>query len=158
MSASSHRPFPCPSLRAREGWGMDSHGRGTMTSPMGIPYPIPISSVILGVVRRGEVPPFGACADGPKDVSDAANGRGRGSRGSLRGLAPSCTRRRVPPSRRRGATLSRGGPTVIHCRRAPFFAGKRGVRYPFVSKAGRCRRRWGSSTQFFESRSARVPL
>ena len=78
--------------------------------------------------------------------------------GSLRGLAPSCTRRRVPPSRRRGATLSRGGPTVIHCRRAPFFAEKRGVRYPFVSKAGRCRRRWGSSTQFFESRSARVPL
>ena len=78
-------------------------------------------------------------------------------RGSLRGLAPSCTRRRVPPSRRRGATLSRGGPTVVHCRRAPFFAGKRGVRYPFVPKAGRCRRRWVSSTQSFESRSARVP-
>ena len=52
MSASSHRPFPCPSLRAREGWGWDSHGRGTTTSPMGIPYPIPISSVILGVVRQ----------------------------------------------------------------------------------------------------------
>ena len=52
---------------------MDSHGRGTMTSPMGIPYPIPISSVILGVVRRGEVPPFGACADGPHLMSDAAN-------------------------------------------------------------------------------------
>lgn len=46
-----------------------------MTSPMGIPYPIPISSVILGVVRRGEVPPFGACADGPKDVSEAAKRR-----------------------------------------------------------------------------------
>lgn len=43
-----------------------------MTSPMGIPYPIPISSVILGVVRRGEVPPFGACADGPHLMSDAA--------------------------------------------------------------------------------------
>lgn len=78
-------------------------------------------------------------------------------RGSLRGLAPSCTRRRVPPSRRRGATLSRGEPTVIHCRRAPFSVGKRGVRYPFVPKAGRCRRRWVSSTQSFESRSARVP-
>lgn len=25
----------------------------------------------MGVVRRGEVPPFGACADGPKDVSGA---------------------------------------------------------------------------------------
>lgn len=77
--------------------------------------------------------------------------------GSLRGLAPSCTRRRVPPSRRRGATLSRGEPTVLHCRRAPFSVGKRGVRYPFVPKAGRCRRRWPSSTQSFESRSARVP-
>ena len=77
--------------------------------------------------------------------------------GSLRGLAPSCTRRRVPPSRRRGATLSRGEPTVLHCRRAPFSVGKRGVRYPFVPKAGRCRRRWVSSTQSFESRSARVP-
>ena len=79
-------------------------------------------------------------------------------RGSLRGACPpSCTRRRVPPSRRRGATLSRGEPTVIHCRRAPFSVGKRGVRYPFVPKAGRCRRRWVSSTQSFESRSARVP-
>ena len=56
---------------------------------LGIPYPIPISSVILGVVRRGEVPPFGACADGPEDVSDAANGRGRGSRGE-----PPCTAKR----------------------------------------------------------------
>lgn len=26
-----------------------------------------------GVVRRGEVPPFGACADGPYLMSDAAN-------------------------------------------------------------------------------------
>lgn len=26
-----------------------------------------------GVVRRGEVPPFGACADGPHLMSDAAN-------------------------------------------------------------------------------------
>lgn len=77
--------------------------------------------------------------------------------GSLRGPAPSCTRRRVPPSRRRGATLSRGEPTVVHCRRAPFSVGKRGVCYPFVPKAGRCRRRWVSSTQSFESRSARVP-
>jgi hypothetical protein len=77
--------------------------------------------------------------------------------GSLRGLAPSCERRREPPSRRRGATLSRGEPTVLHCRRAPFSVGKRGVRYPFVQKAGRCRRRWVSSTQSFESRSARVP-
>ena len=76
--------------------------------------------------------------------------------GSLRGPAPSCTRRRVPPSRRRGATLSRGEPTVVHCRRALFSVGKRGVRYPFVPKAGRCRRRWVSSTQSFESRSARV--
>lgn len=49
--------FPCEVLRPR----------------MGIPYPIPISSVILGVVRRGEVPPFGACADGPHLMSDAAN-------------------------------------------------------------------------------------
>lgn len=81
----------------------------------------------------------------------------RPPKGSLRGLAPSCTRRRVPPSRRRGATLSRGEPTVIHCRRAPFSVGKRGVRYPFVPKAGRCRRRWPSSTQSFESRSARAP-
>lgn len=47
----------------------------------GNPIPIPISSVILGVVRRGEVPPFGACADGPKDVSDAANERGLGGLG-----------------------------------------------------------------------------
>lgn len=77
--------------------------------------------------------------------------------GSLRGPAPSCTRRRVPPSRRRGATLSRGEPTVVHCRRALFSVGKRGVRYPFVPKARRCRRRWVNSTQSFESRSARVP-
>lgn len=35
----------------------------------------------LGVVRRGEVPPFGACADGPKDVSEAANGQGLGGLG-----------------------------------------------------------------------------
>ena len=55
--------------------------------------------------------------------------------GSLRGPAPSCTRRRVPPSRRRGATLSRGEPTVVHCRRALFSVGKRGVRYPFVPKS-----------------------
>lgn len=48
---------------------------------MGIPYPIPISSVILGVVRRGEVPPFGARADGPRDVSEAANGQGLGGLG-----------------------------------------------------------------------------
>lgn len=30
--------------------------------------------LVFGVVWRGEVPPVGACADGPKDVSDAANG------------------------------------------------------------------------------------
>ena len=36
---------------------MDSHGRGTTTSPMGIRYPIPIPIVIRGVVWRGEVPP-----------------------------------------------------------------------------------------------------
>lgn len=77
--------------------------------------------------------------------------------GEFEGACPSCTRRRVPPSRRRGATLSRGEPTVVHCRRALFSVGKRGVRYPFVPKAGRCRRRWVSSTQSFESRSARVP-
>ena len=79
------------------------------------------------------------------------------SRVVWRGETPPCTRRRVPPSRRRGATLSRGEPTVVHCRRALFSVGKRGVRYPFVPKAGRCRRRWPSSTQSFESRSARVP-
>lgn len=28
---------------------------------------------VRGVVRRGEVPPFGACADGPHLMSDAAN-------------------------------------------------------------------------------------
>lgn len=42
MDALLHRPFPCPSLRVREGCGSDSHGRGTTTSPMGIRYPIPI--------------------------------------------------------------------------------------------------------------------
>lgn len=31
---------------------MDSHGRGTTTSPMGIRYPIPIPTVIRGVVWR----------------------------------------------------------------------------------------------------------
>lgn len=40
---------------------------------MGYGIPIPISSVILGAVRRGEVPPFGAFADGPHLMSDAAN-------------------------------------------------------------------------------------
>jgi hypothetical protein len=63
-----HRPFPCPSLRAREGWGMDSHGRGTTTSPMGIRYPIPIPTVICGVVWRGEVPPSRRSRIGKEEV------------------------------------------------------------------------------------------
>ena len=37
------------------------------------------------------------------------------------------------------------------------FSGNGYLSYPFVPKAGRCRRRWVSSTQSFESRSARVP-
>ena len=65
-----------------------------MTSPMGIPYPIPISSVILGVVRRGEVPPFGACADGPHLMSDAANESGWGVSGGT-------------PERVKGSALAR---------------------------------------------------
>lgn len=51
----------------------------------------------MGVVRRGEVPPFGACADGPKDVSDAANGRGRGSRRSTGPMSAGASR--APPAR-----------------------------------------------------------
>lgn len=82
-------------------------------------------------------------------------------RGSLRGLAPSCTRRRVRCQRPHSCGLrsdpksrrTDGGTLSAH----PFSVGKRGVRYPFVPKAGRCRRRWVSSTQSFESRSARVP-
>lgn len=75
MDALLHRPFPCPSLRVREGCGSDSHGRGTTTSPMGIRYPIPI--------RRGGLEGFhpsisaepsgqgrGAAADGERRLSD----------------------------------------------------------------------------------------
>jgi hypothetical protein len=122
----------------------------------GNPYYDRIPPIVCHVPAEGEFPNFarGAFCD-PR--AGGCRPPTHDPRGSLRGLAPSCTRRRVPPSRRRGATLSRGGPTVIHCRRAPFFVGKRGVRYPFVPKAGRCRRRWVSSTQSFESRSARVP-
>lgn len=148
MSASSHRPFPCLCHGNENLWdGMG--GILTTTGSPPIVCHVPCAS-------RGGVPEF--CAGAFCDP------RAGGCRpptpdpwGSLRGLAPSCTRRRVPPSRRRGATLSRGEPTVLHCRRAPFSVGKRGVRYPFVPKAGRCRRRWVSSTQYFECRSARAP-
>lgn len=122
----------------------------------GDPYYDRIPPIVCHVPAEGEFPNFARGA-----FCDPRAGGCRPTTpdpwGSLRGLAPSCTRRRVPPSRRRGATLSRGEPTVLHCRRAPFSVGKRGVCYPFVPKAGRCRRRWVSSTQSFESRSARVP-
>lgn len=48
----------------------------------------------MGVVRRGEVPPFGACADGPKDVSDAETGKGWGVSGGT-------------PERVKGSALAR---------------------------------------------------
>lgn len=57
-----------PSLRVRKGWGTDSHGRGTTTSPMGIRYPIPIPTVIRGVVWRGEVPPSRRSRAGKEEV------------------------------------------------------------------------------------------
>lgn len=148
MSASSHRPFPCLCHGNENLWD----GMGGILTTTGFP---PLCAM-CHVPAEGEFPNF---AQGLS--ATPAQGGCRPTTpdpwGSLRGLAPSCTRRRVPPSRRRGATLSRREPTVLHCRRAPFSVGKRGVRYPFVPKAGRCRRRWVSSTQSFESRSARVP-
>ena len=65
MNALRHRPFPCPSLRVREGCGSDSHGRGTTTSPMGIRYPIPI--------RRGGLEGF------HPSISAEPSGQGRGA-------------------------------------------------------------------------------
>ena len=58
----------CPLMRVRKGWGTDSHGRGTTTSPMGIRYPIPIPTVIRGVVWRGEVPPSRRSRAGKEEV------------------------------------------------------------------------------------------
>ena len=59
-------------------WGGKPTRRvGVLRLPHGIPTPTPTR----GGEFEGAKPPFGACADGPKDVSDAANGRGRGSRG-----------------------------------------------------------------------------
>lgn len=65
MDALLHRPFLCLSLRAREGCGSDSHGRGTTTSPMGIRYPIPI--------RRGGLE---GCSP---SISAQPSGQGRGA-------------------------------------------------------------------------------
>ena len=149
MSASSHRPFPCLCHGNENLWD----GMGGILTTTGFPPPHCVPCAMCqprgsSRILRGAFcdPRAGGCRTTNPNPW-----------GSLRGPAPSCTRRRVPPSRRRGATLSRGEPTVVHCRRALFSVGKRGVRYPFVPKAGRCRRRWVSSTQSFESRSARVP-
>ena len=65
MGTPAHRPFPCPSLRVREGCSSDSHGRGTTTSPMGIRYPIPI--------RRGGLEGF------RPSISAEPSGQGRGA-------------------------------------------------------------------------------
>lgn len=149
MSASSHRPFPCLCHGNENLWdGMGGNPVVVRIPPHCVPCAMCQPRGSSRILRGGlsATPAQGGCRTTNPNPW-----------GSLRGPAPSCTRRRVPPSRRRGATLSRGEPTVVHCRRALFSVGKRGVRYPFVPKAGRCRRRWVSSTQSFESRSARVP-
>ena len=44
--------------KGRQGWGNKFPHAPVPTSPMGIPYPIPISSAVQGVVWRGEAPSF----------------------------------------------------------------------------------------------------
>ena len=90
MDALLHRPFPCPSLRVREGCGSDSHGRGTTTSPMGIRYPIPI--------RRGGLEGFYSSISAESERV----GKGRWTLCSIDPF-PSC------PSLRGNCRIRRGG-------------------------------------------------
>ena len=56
--------------KGRQGWGNKFPHAPVPTSPMGIPYPIPISSAVQGVVWRGEAPSF---------APPPARGQGRGA-------------------------------------------------------------------------------
>ena len=69
VSASFHRPFPCPCHGNENLWD----GMGGILTTTGFPPLEPCAMCQPRGSLRGLAPSFGACADGPHLMSDAAN-------------------------------------------------------------------------------------